>query len=50
MQHFPAMNGLDMKRERILESEVSNAYKNQEVAKFKANVKRAFEHRVSMYT
>lgn len=50
VQHFPSINGLDMNRERILESEVSRAYKDQEVAKFLANVKRAFQHRIDAFT
>ncbi len=49
VQHFPNMKGLDMRSARILESDVSNAFKDQELAKFKANVKRAFEHRISMF-
>lgn len=50
VQHFPSISGLDMSRERILESEVSKAYKDQEVAKFRANVKRAFQHRIEAFT
>jgi len=41
VQHYPSMNGLDLSKDRILESEVSQSFKVQEVAKFKANVKRA---------
>jgi hypothetical protein len=49
IQHFPTMNGLDLTRDRILESEVSKSFKDQELAKFKANVKRAFQHRIDIF-
>ena len=40
---------LTLSRERILESEVSGALKDQKVVKFRANINRAFQHRIDAF-
>lgn len=40
---------MNMKKDRIAEGEINMAFKEQEVAKFRANCKRAFQKRIDLY-
>jgi len=41
VMHYPQTSTMNMKKDRIAEGEINMAFKEQEVAKFRANCKRA---------